>query len=141
MKFFIFAVLSLLVANCQAQTASDTTNKQRVHQDTTFYPQEQLEITAVYPGGPRAWKSFLDKNIKQRYISDDPNNKIKVTVQFTVDMHGHINEVQAIDGPNDGGFKEEAVRVVKKSRLWLPAVKGGRQVNSYRKIVVEFFGN
>lgn len=138
MKVFIFAMFSFLAANCQGQIASDTAKKQQLSQDTTFYPQEQVEITAEYPGGKGIWKRYLNLNMREGYISESSATKIKVTIQFAVDKKSHVSNVQAIDGPDDVGYRQEAVRLVKKSGLWVPAIRNGHQVNSYRKVIVEF---
>jgi len=39
--------------------------------------------------------------------------------------------VEAISGPEE--LRAEAVRVIKKSGKWTPAVQNGRQVKSYKK--------
>ena len=61
-----------------------------------------------------------------------------VMVQFIVDKDGHISDVEAISGPEKGGLKEEAVRVIKKSGQWTPAVQNGRYVKSYKRQPVTF---
>jgi len=57
-------------------------------------------------------------------------------VQFIVDKQGVVSDVEAISGPNE--LREEAVRVIKKSGQWTPAVQNGRQVKSYKKQPIIF---
>jgi len=44
----------------------------------------------------------------------------------------------AISGPEQGGLREEAIRVIKKSGQWTPAVQNGRYVKSYKRQPVIF---
>jgi protein TonB len=103
--------------------------------DKTF---TKVEIESEYPGGAAAWLRYLNKNF--RYPDEAVNNEIQgtVVVQFIVDKEGNVSDVQAISGPSDGGLREEAVRVIKKSGKWTPAVQNGRQVKSYKKQPIVF---
>jgi periplasmic protein TonB len=103
--------------------------------DKTF---TKVEIESDYPGGPAAWLRYLNKNF--RYPDDAVNNDIQgtVVVQFIVDKEGNVSDVQAISGPSEGGLREEAVRVIKKSGQWTAAVQNGRKVKSYKKQPIVF---
>ena len=103
--------------------------------DKTF---TKVEIESHYPGGDQAWLRYLNKNL--RYPDDAVNNEIQgtVVVQFIVDKQGNVSDVEAISGPDQGGLREEAVRVIKRSGNWTPAVQNGRQVKSYKKQPIVF---
>jgi protein TonB len=103
--------------------------------DKTF---TKVEIESDFPGGAAAWLRYLNKNL--RYPDDAVNNEIQgtVVVQFIVDKEGNVSDVQAISGPDNGGLREEAVRVIKKSGRWTPAIQNGRQVKSYKKQPIVF---
>src|ERR1700753_3893504 len=103
--------------------------------DKTF---TKVEIESEYPGGSAAWLRYLNKNF--RYPDDAVNNEIQgtVVVQFIVDKEGNVSDVNAISGPENGGLREEAIRVIKKSGKWTPAVQNGRQVKSYKKQPIVF---
>jgi protein TonB len=103
--------------------------------DKTF---TKVEIESDFPGGTAAWLRYLNKNL--RYPDDAVNNEIQgtVVVQFIVDKEGNVSDVNAISGPDNGGLREEAVRVIKKSGRWTPAVQNGRQVKSYKKQPIVF---
>jgi protein TonB len=103
--------------------------------DKTF---TKVEIESDFPGGAGAWLRYLNKNL--RYPDDAVNNEIQgtVVVQFIVDKEGNVSDVQPISGPENGGLREEAVRVIKKSGKWTPAVQNGRQVKSYKKQPILF---
>jgi protein TonB len=103
--------------------------------DKTF---TKVEIESEYPGGPAAWLRYLNKNF--RYPEAAMANEIQgvVMVQFIVDKEGNVSDVQAISGPAEGGLREEAMRVIRKSGRWIPAIQNGRQVKSYKKQPVVF---
>ncbi|HXB35810.1 MAG TPA: TonB family protein [Puia sp.] len=103
--------------------------------DKTF---TKVEIESNFPGGDAMWLRYLNKNL--RYPDDAVNNEIQGTVyvQFIVDKEGNVSDVQAISGPDQGGLREEAVRVIKKSGHWNPAIQNGRQVKSYKKQPIVF---
>jgi periplasmic protein TonB len=103
--------------------------------DKTF---TKVEIESDYPGGLAAWQRYLNKNL--RYPDEAVNNEIQgtVVVQFIVDKEGNVSDVTAVGGPENGGLREEAIRVIKKSGKWTPAVQNGRPVKSYKKQPIIF---
>lgn len=109
--------------------------RQEEDYDKTFV---KVEIESEYPGGAPAWLRYLNRNF--RYPDDGLNNLIEgtVVVQFIVDKDGNVSDVEAISGPNQGGLREEAMRVIRKSGLWIPAIQNGRKVKSYKRQPVIF---
>ena len=101
--------------------------------DKTF---TKVEIESQYPGGAAAWQRYLNRNL--RYPQEAIDNEIQgaVMVQFIVDKEGNVSDVEAISGPQE--LRSEAVRVIKKSGKWTPAVQNGRQVKSYKKQPIVF---
>jgi protein TonB len=99
-----------------------------------------VQIQSSYQGGPQAWRRFLERNFRTPREALEKGINGTVIVQFIVDKKGNVSDVQAISGPEE--LKEEAVRVIKKSGAWNPAIQNGRQVNSYKKqpIVVTVMG-
>jgi len=101
--------------------------------DKTF---TKVEIESEYPGGQGAWMRYLNKNF--RYPQEAIDNEIQgtVVVQFIVDKEGIVSDVEAVSGPQE--LRDEAIRVIKKSGKWTPAVQNGRQVKSYKKQPIVF---
>jgi periplasmic protein TonB len=101
--------------------------------DKTF---TKVEIESSYPGGAAAWTRYLLKTL--RYPQEAQDNEVQgtVVVQFIVDKAGMVSNVEAISGPSE--LRDEAVRVIKKSGQWTPAVQNGRQVKSYKKQPIVF---
>lgn len=106
--------------------------------DDTDYDQTftKVEIESSYPGGAAAWQRYLIKTL--RYPQEAQDNEVQgaVVVQFIVDKEGTVSEVEAVSGPNE--LRDEAVRVIKKSGKWTPAVQNGRKVKSYKKQPIVF---
>lgn len=98
--------------------------------DSTVFT--KVEVEAEYPGGAAAWQRFLNRNLRYPQEAID-NEEIhsSVVVQFVVDKEGNVSNVERVSGPE--ALAAEAVRVIKKSGRWTPAVQGGRQVKSLRK--------
>lgn len=109
--------------------------KDNTDYDKTF---TKVEIESTYPGGPNAWLRYLNKNL--RFPDEAQAQEIQgtIVVQFIVDKEGNVSDVEAISGPTEGGLREEAVRVIKKSGKWTPAIQNGRQVKSYKKQPIVF---
>jgi len=98
----------------------------------------KVEIESTYPTGADGWLRFLNKNL--RYPEEAQAQEIGgvVMVQFIVDEKGNVSNVQAVSGPETGGLREEAVRVIKKSGMWTAAIQNGRQVKSYKRQPITF---
>ncbi len=107
--------------------------KDNTDYDKTF---TKVEIESDYPGGTAAWLRYLKKNL--HYPEEAENNEMQgqVVVQFIVDKEGNVSDVEAISGPNE--LRDEAVRVIKKSGKWDPAVQNGRKVKSYKNQPINF---
>jgi periplasmic protein TonB len=101
--------------------------------DKTF---TKVEIESDYPGGASAWQRYLNKSLKYPQEAIDQEIQGTVIVQFIVDKAGNVSDVEAISGANE--LRDEAVRVIKKSGQWTPAVQNGRQVKSYKKQPITF---
>ncbi len=101
---------------------------QREQAETIF---TKVEIESEFPGGRPAWERFLNKNLS--YPSDAADNEIQgtVVVQFVVDLQGNVSNVEAISGPEE--LRAEAIRVIKKSGKWTPAIQNGNPVKSYKR--------
>ena len=98
----------------------------------------KVEIESAYPGGLDAWAKYMNR--KFSYPVDAQLREIQgiVIVQFIVDKEGNVSDVEAVSGPREGGLREEAVRVIRKSGKWMPAIQNGRPVKSYKKQPIIF---
>ncbi len=102
-------------------------------------PYRSVEVEARYAGD---WKRFLETTLNPNtpVDNDAPPGRYSVIVEFVVDKEGAISNVLTLT--NHGfGMEAEAMRAIKKSKLWEPAIQNGRQVKAYRKQVIVFVVN
>lgn len=99
-------------------------------------PLMKVEIESEYPGGGAAWLRFLKRNLQYPQIAIDNEVQGYVVVMFIVDREGNVSDVQAVSGPDE--LRAEAVRVIRKSGKWTPAIQNGHPVRSYKKQPVGF---
>ncbi len=98
----------------------------------------KVEIESQYPGGAGAWMRYLNKMFRYPEEAQTNEKQGTVEVQFIVDQDGNVSNVEAISGPESGGLREEAIRVIRKSGKWEPAQQNGRKVKSYKKQPIIF---
>jgi protein TonB len=100
---------------------------------------EKIEIEASYPGGPAAWKKFLEKNLNQETPTENgaPDGVYKVLVRFIVNKEGDVSDITAMTKLGYG-LEEEAMRVIKKSNKWVPGNQNGKAAGSYHIQAITF---
>jgi periplasmic protein TonB len=116
--------ISLLLFTLHS-SAQDTTKK-------TIY--SDVEIEAAYPGGQAAWLRFLNKNLRIPSNAKADELAGTVVIEFIVDDKGNIRDVHAISGPE--ALKQEAERVLRRSKPWTPAILHGQKVCSRKTIPI-----
>jgi protein TonB len=95
-----------------------------------------IENESQYPGGMDAWQRYLNKNLHYPEAAIGVGLEGDVIVQFVVDNDGNVSNVEAVSGPNE--LRDEAVRVIRKSGQWTPALQNGHHVRSIKKQPVKF---
>lgn len=91
-----------------------------------------FEQPAKFPGGNKNWSVFLSRNLKYPNAAVDGNIEEIVRVQFVIAKDGSISEVEALGKPNKW-LADEAIRLIKKSPKWEPAIQYNQPV-IYRHI-------
>ncbi|HUM64721.1 MAG TPA: TonB family protein [Chitinophagaceae bacterium] len=99
-------------------------------------PLSIVQVQAKFDGD---WKKFLERNLNPRVAIDNnaPPGIYTVMIQFVVDTDGSISDIKALNNPGYG-LGEEAIRVIKKSKKWEPAIQEGRPAKAYRKQPITF---
>jgi len=99
----------------------------------------KVEVEAAFPGGEAAWRNYLQKNLNGSVPADNGASEgtYTVIVKFVVSRDGSLSDISC---ENDPGFGtcQEAIRVIKKTKNWTPAIQNGRNVNAYRRQPVTF---
>jgi periplasmic protein TonB len=103
-------------------------------------PLEIVQVHAKYDGN---WIRFLEKNLNPEVPVENsaPAGRYTVQIRFVVDKEGNISNVEALTN-NGYGMEAEAIRVIKKSTRWEPAIQGGYSVKAYhtQPIIFEVIG-
>ncbi len=108
-----------------------------VVEDTQVYNFNSIEQPPMFPGGMGKFGEFLQKNIRYPQMASDANIQGKVMLSFLVEKDGTVTDVQVIRKLG-GGTDEEAVRVLKLSKRWIPGVQNGRAVRVRYNIPIAF---
>ncbi|MDE3143798.1 MAG: hypothetical protein KGL19_06570, partial [Bacteroidota bacterium] len=84
---------------------------------------------AEYPEGLNEWLKYLSRNLNRDLPIENgaPAGKYSVLVDFLIDENGNIIEINALNNPGYG-TKEEAIRVIKKSKAWKPAISENKPI-------------
>lgn len=92
---------------------------------------------ASFKGGMGAWSGYLQRNVQFPSRARNLNKTGKVMVDFTIDTFGKV-EVSRISLSVEFSLDQEAVRLIRQSKNWIPAVQMGKNVNAYRRQPVNF---
>lgn len=87
--------------------------------------------------GNRAFKQYLEKNI--RYPEQAKTNKVegRVTVEFTIQADGTLSNFTVIRGIGSG-CDEELIRLIKEGPKWIPTKKDDVPVEDKAKVRLKF---
>lgn len=96
----------------------------------------KVEKEAEFEGN---WGKFLQNNFNGNVASENnaPAGTYTVIIQFVVDVDGSLSNIVPLSSKGYG-LEQEAIRVLKQSKKWKPAIQNGRQVKAYRKQPITF---
>ena len=99
----------------------------------------KVEVEAGFPGGDAAWHNYLQKNLNGNVPVDNgaESGSFTVMVKFVVSKDGSVSDVTCETDPGFG-MCQEAIRVIKKTKNWTPAIQNGRNVNAVRHQPITF---
>ena len=102
-----------------------------------IYDYVSVDKKPSFPGGQHELYSYLGKNIKYPAVARKNNIQGKVFLSFIVEPTGAISSVKVLKGVSKE-LNEEAVRVIKSSPNWNPAVLKGKPVRVMFNLPVNF---
>ncbi|MEI9958106.1 MAG: energy transducer TonB [Ferruginibacter sp.] len=110
-----------------------TVPKKTDDENTVFV---KVEKEAEFDGD---WGNFLKRNLNPEVPSDNgaPESTYTVMVKFVVSKDGSVSEITCENDPGYG-ICQEAIRVIKKAKKWIPALQNGNYVNAYRRQPITF---
>jgi len=112
--------LPLIAILCSFNTSGITGNNNKVDQSASF------------PGGFDAFSKYLIGNAKK--VSSKNG---RVIVSFVVQANGEISN-EKIEKSLDQASDKEALRLIKASQKWKPALQNGEKVGSAYQIAINF---
>ena len=128
MRVTFILFLSLLASNVFSQTT-------KVNEKDTTAEFTSVQVEAEFPGGAKAWKKYLEKNLNVDLAQLIPLPKGEKTarqtviVSFLVDSLGNISDVKAENASEVlPALAREAVRVIKNGPKWKAAQLNGKEV-------------
>ncbi len=97
---------------------------------------KSVQVEAKYPGD---WRKFLERSLNNNAPVDAgaPPGTYTVSVSFKVDKDGNVTEIEPLNDPGYGTVSE-AIRAIKKSGKWTPAIQNGRNVIYRQKQNITF---
>ena len=124
------------------------TSKKKKHSDKecnlTNYERQyiftKVENLATYKGFSPEWFKYAQNNFDFNSVSQKLADTIKnfhdsIFLRFIVTKTGLICKVEILKGNTI--LSDPAIKLIKKSSPWIPAVSGGRNLNAYRILKIE----
>ena len=103
--------------------------------DTTGVPVKMTgcyDVEPEYFGGSEGWFKYLQKNCHYPEEASEKGIVGKVVIRFVVSKTGAVTNVEVVSGPDSGGLREEAVRVIEHCGPWKPGMLNGLAVDVYK---------
>jgi len=99
--------------------------------------QTEVYISAKPENGKRAFKNYVEENIRlpEEVISGEVSGKVKL--QFTVTSRGEITDIKVIKSLSQA-CNQEAIRLLKNGPKWEPATRNGIPESEVAKVSIKF---
>jgi hypothetical protein len=109
--------------------------------DTTG-PKDETEKEAIFKGGGKAWRFYLEKNlvVPKRFLMNVPRGnsmKAEVIISFNVEKDGSLNDI-FLYRTSEWSVDTEALRLIKTAPRWSPAIQKGVPVIYRQKQSITF---
>jgi TonB family protein len=93
---------------------------------------------ASFPGGQAAWTKYLQKNLHwPKGLAFSTSASVTVGVRFWVDEDGQVTDAE-IYNPFHEAFDKIALRIIKNSPKWSPAILHNRKVRVEKRQPISF---
>ncbi len=100
-------------------------------------PVADVQVKASYPGGEAAFRDYVASTFQYPVRCQDEGINGSVILRFIVDKTGKISNIQVVEETKScPEFTEEAKRVLKSSKRWIPGQNKGQFVVSWREIPI-----
>jgi hypothetical protein len=118
--------------------AGEETSAQYFDQEGKSMTEELEERAAFFKGGEKGWKTYLEKKLywPTGYQFKDGNQAV-VSVKFSIDEEGKVRDAY-VDVPFHPEFDKIALKAIKLSEGWQPAIQHNRAVSYNQRQLVTF---
>lgn len=96
-----------------------------------------VEHIPEFPGGVNAFYQFLGDNIRYPAESRKAASQGRVLISFVVEKDGSLTNIHTVHGV-DSSIDREAVRVIRLSPKWSPAIQNGLPVRVAYSVPIAF---
>ena len=96
-----------------------------------------VEIIPSFPGGAKAFTTFLSTNIKYPAADRERNLTGKVIAQFIVERDGAVSNIKVLRTPSEA-MGDESIRVLSMSPKWKPGMQKGKAVRAEYTVPINF---
>jgi protein TonB len=99
----------------------------------------QADQQAEFPGGTKAWKNYLERNLNAHVLATNqaPAGNYSATIAFNVSKNGTVSNLKA-ETKQGYGTEEESIRIIKNGPKWVPAKQDGKFIDSQVKQTITF---
>ncbi len=139
----IIAGISLGIIYFLSTTYGKPSYEPATHEKTVITDKDNDEIKEVidsmptYPGGNKALREFISKNLEYPEKAQKKGIQGKVFVVFVVEKDGKITNVRVIKSVNKY-LDKEAMRVIKLMPKWNPGMQKGKPVRVKFTVPINF---
>jgi TonB family protein len=105
-----------------------------LHTDSLFYVVENMP---KYPGGDGALFKYLSESIQYPEKAKKGKVEGRVFISFVIERDGKVNQLRVTHGIGNG-CDEEAARVVRNMKPWIPGTQNGKAVRVKYTLPVKF---
>jgi protein TonB len=100
-------------------------------------PVADVAVKASFPGGEAAFRDYISSTFQYPVRCQDEGINGSVILRFIVDKTGKISNIQVVEETKScPEFTEEAKRVLKNSKRWIPGQNKGQFVVSWREVPI-----
>lgn len=100
--------------------------------------EELEERAAFFKGGEKAWKTYLEKKLYwPTGYQFREGNQAAVSIMFTIDEEGKVMDAY-VDVPFHPEFDKIALKAIRQSEGWQPAIQHNRAVSYNHRQMVTF---
>lgn len=92
---------------------------------------------AEYPGGDAGFGMFLSRTVRYPANARESNAQGTVVLKFYVEKDGAVTNVKVVNSV-EKSLDDEAARVVRSSKKWIPATKYGMPIRIYYTVPIGF---